>query len=264
MSIRSLLDGTHSNFELLVRDDGDGLDGTEESVKLAAGCDSRVYYHRNPMNLKLSANVNSGIKASRGTFIAICHDHDLYKPTFLEEMRNVLIEYPSATYFHSAIELIDKSGNDTRSHCNDWSTLTKGGDWLKFMLTSLSCPVCGLTMVRRSVYEEFGLYDTQYGFVADVELWMRLASRGDVAYIKHPLIMVRERESDHYLNGMSYQFALAVFSMHWRYASVAYPGREIKPRLNSLRLLAASLGRNAVASGARAARALRYAMLVRG
>ena len=58
---------------------------------------------------------------------------------------------------------------------------------------SLHCPVCALTLVRREAHESYGLYDASYGFISDVEMWMRLSMRGDVAYIDKPLIDVRER-----------------------------------------------------------------------
>src|ERR1700722_6763380 len=46
-SIRSLLNGTFTDFELLVRDDGNETDGTSQAVTEAAGRDARVRYHRN-------------------------------------------------------------------------------------------------------------------------------------------------------------------------------------------------------------------------
>src|SRR5947209_15553564 len=52
-SIESLLKGTWTDFELLVRDDGDGTDGTERAVFAAANGDPRVRYHRNHSNLRM-------------------------------------------------------------------------------------------------------------------------------------------------------------------------------------------------------------------
>jgi hypothetical protein len=52
-------------------------------------------------------------------------------------------------------------------------------------------------MVPRELYERAGLYSPTFGFVADVEMWIRLALIGDVGYIAEPLIQVREREPGH-------------------------------------------------------------------
>src|SRR5438046_910566 len=89
-SIGSLLRGRFSDFELLIRDDGDGNDGCEEAVRAAANGDSRVHYHRNSKNLNMPENLNAGIRISTGKYVAVCHDHDLYKPAFLSSMLRAL------------------------------------------------------------------------------------------------------------------------------------------------------------------------------
>src|SRR5438105_9474762 len=196
-SIRSLLRGTFSDFELLVRDDGDGRDGTEEAVALAAVGDPRVRYHRNPVNLRMPANLNAGIRETRGELIAVCHDHDLYQPNFLASMVETLDRNPSALFVHCGIEIIRQDGVVQRAFVESWPELTPGAAWLNFMLSSLHCPVCALTVVRRQAHEKFGLYDPRMGFISDVEMWMRLSRHGDVAYVSQPLIQVREREAGH-------------------------------------------------------------------
>src|SRR5947209_6295610 len=64
-SIRSLLEGAWTDFELLVRDDGNGSDGTAEAVAAASAGDSRVRYHRNERNLRMPGNLNSGMMEAR-------------------------------------------------------------------------------------------------------------------------------------------------------------------------------------------------------
>jgi glycosyltransferase involved in cell wall biosynthesis len=202
-TIKTLLDGTWTDFELLVRDDGDGNDGTREAVAAAANGDTRVRYHRNERNLGMPGNLNKGIEESRGEFIAVCHDHDLYQPTFIETMAKTLCRHPTALFVHCAIQSISQNDALGRSHIGEWAELTPGPEWLRFMLSSLHCPVCALTLVKREAHERYGLYDPACEFIADVEMWMRLSSHGDVVYVKEPLIRVREREEGHIetLNG---------------------------------------------------------------
>lgn len=225
-TIKTLLDGTWKDFELLVRDDGNGVDGTREAVAESAKGDTRVVYHRNSQNLKMPGNVNEGIKASRGEFIAVCHDHDLYKPTFVETMVSTLRRNPSALFVHCAIETIAQDGAIAHSHIGDWPELTPGAEWLRYMLRSLHCPVCALTIVRREAHERHGLYDLSCGFIADVELWMRLSSCGDVAYVPEPLVQVTEREEGHTetLNGDRWIRVAA--DIHRRFLPSAYDLRQ--------------------------------------
>src|SRR5437867_2492073 len=89
-TIRSLLEGTWKDFELLIRDDGDGCDGAKEAVYAATAGDPRATYHRNHRKLGMPENLNAGIMDSRGELIAVCHDHDLYRPAFIERMVRTL------------------------------------------------------------------------------------------------------------------------------------------------------------------------------
>jgi hypothetical protein len=74
-------------------------------------------------------------------------------------------------------------------------------------------------MVRRSAYEKYGLYDTDYGFVADVEMWMRLASHGDVVYLRDILMSVRAREAGHEYIATNWKAVDNVIRMHQRYVA---------------------------------------------
>jgi glycosyltransferase involved in cell wall biosynthesis len=237
-TIRTLLDGSWTDFELLVRDDGDEADGTAESVTLAARGDERVRYHRNDRNLGMPSNLNEGIKESRGDFIAVCHDHDLYRPNFLEAMVGALRRHPSALFVHCAIESISQNGEIIATHIGDWQELTPGDSWLKFMLRSLNCPVCALTLVRREAHEQYGLYDPSCGFIADVEMWMRLSSHGDVAYLKEPLIQVRDREAGHEASLNGDRDIRMAANIHRRFIPAAYShgGRAFRRLLLELRL----------------------------
>jgi glycosyltransferase involved in cell wall biosynthesis len=226
-TIRCLLHGEWTDFELVVQDDGDGSDGTGEAVAAAARNDPRVLYNRNPQKLGIPGNLNAAIMTSRGEFIAMCHDHDVYKPSFLRRMVETLERHPSALFVHCAIDTITESGKYVQSFINDFSELTPGCDWLKVMLSTLACQVCALTLVRRSAHEKFGLYNPQFDFVSDVELWMRLSTQGDVAYVREPLIQVREREQDHYATNNGVKLVRRTAAIHRLYLPFAYHRQEL-------------------------------------
>jgi glycosyltransferase involved in cell wall biosynthesis len=56
-SIRSILDQTFTDFELVIVDDA-SRDGTEAICREFAAMDARIHYHRNPKNLGGSGNYN--------------------------------------------------------------------------------------------------------------------------------------------------------------------------------------------------------------
>jgi glycosyltransferase involved in cell wall biosynthesis len=226
-TIRSLLGQTFADFELLVRDDGPGDDGTEEAVHAARSGDPRVKYHRNPKNLRMPGNLNAGIADSVGDYIAVCHDHDLYHPDFLDAYVKLLDRCPSALFAHTGIEMVDQEDKPLgQAFVGDFAELTKGADWLAFMLSAFTCPVCALTMVRREAHERHGLYDPAYGFIADVEMWMRLSRHGDVAFAARPLVRVRTREDGHEASVNPWPIYAITFAIHRRYTGALHHGPE--------------------------------------
>src|SRR5207247_7732787 len=117
-------------------------------------------------------------------------------------------------------------GESKHNNINDWPEITTGADWLRFMLQSLNCPVCALTIVRRESHEHYGLYDPSGGFIADVEMWMRLSSHGDVAYVREPLICVREREDQHIESLNGDRWIVTAARIHRRFLQLAYASKH--------------------------------------
>lgn len=66
---------------------------------------------------------------------------------------------------------------------------------LYFKRWRLDSPVWGTVMARRSLYEEMGLFDSRFGFLSDVDMWLRLAENHEVAYVPETLITLPSREA---------------------------------------------------------------------
>lgn len=221
-TLRTLLDQRFGDFELLVRDD-DGEDGTADVV--AALGDPRVRYHRNPERLRMPGNLNGGIRETRGELVLVAHDHDLYDPDLVGRMVEFMDAHPSALFVHTGLLAIGEDGRPTgRSYVADYAPLTPGPRWVDRMLSQVHCPVCADAMVRRVAHERHGLYDPEYGFVADVELWLRLSLQGDVGYLAEPLIHIREREADHEYSGANWELLDTLLQIQRRYHREVFRG----------------------------------------
>ncbi|SIO55336.1 Glycosyltransferase involved in cell wall bisynthesis [Singulisphaera sp. GP187] len=221
-TVHSILDQTCQDFELLVRDDSPD-DETERVV--TAILDPRIRYHRNPERLAMPGNLNSGIADARGRYIAVCHDHDLHDRTRLEKMVRLFGEHEDLAFVHTGISTIREDGTSLGvDHVGDFRRYTPGPEWLRFLLSSFSCPVAADAMVPRSIYERHGLYDPDYGFIADVEMWMRLSLAGGVGFVAEPLSKIREREADHEYLGVNWRVIDSLARIHRRYSPKGYSG----------------------------------------
>lgn len=220
-SIRSILNQSFQDFELLIRDDC-SKDATEEVVR--GFNDPRIRYHRNETNLGMPENLNQGIRASRGEYVVVCHDHDFYNWRLFQKMVLLLDEHLSVGLVHTGIAIIDQEGSGTGvKYISPWPRTSAGRQWLRFMLSSFNCPVCANAMVRRSVHQQLGLYDPDFGFVADVEMWMRVSLAYDIGYIAEPLIQVRERDTGQ-ATGQALRWSNldAIIRIHQRYCRKFY------------------------------------------
>lgn len=123
-AVSSLLAQTYADFELVVVDDASPED---LASVLAEFPDSRIKYHRNPMNLggkNLVANWNRCLELAKGDWFVLASDDDVYHPEFLAEMVELSGKYPSVDIFHSRVSVIDSHGlvRDFTSGCPEWES----------------------------------------------------------------------------------------------------------------------------------------------
>lgn len=189
-SLSSILEQSFEDFELIVSDDC-SPDATEQVVAEFAQQDERVRYRRNETNLGMPGNLNAGISASRGEFIANLHDGDLFDRDLLRLWVTALETCPDAAFVFNAYADMDEDGRVRRMHLHDVPPCMPGHLFLErnfFKSWRFQSPVWGTVMARKSAYEAVGLFDERFGFWSDIDMWMRLAEHFSVAYVSRPLI----------------------------------------------------------------------------
>lgn len=190
--LAGLLSQPLREIEIVVVDDG-SQDNTRDVV--TSFQDERVrYFLRNRTGA--TANVNEALNLSTGPYVLVLHDHDIYDPSMLVEFAAVLDRNPTAAFAFCGYIFVDSEAKaETQRWIHDWPELIDGREFLRsVLLPKINSPILIFSMIRRSFINERFL-DPSVGACADVELWHRLASVADVAYIQRPLIKVRERDS---------------------------------------------------------------------
>ena len=195
-TIESILSQSLEDFELIVCDDA-SQDATEQVGREYEKRDHRVRYRRGVRNLGMPGNLNAGIEASAAEYIANLHDGDLYERTLLEKWSAALDTYPRAAFVFNAYRVTGADGSTVCIFREPLDPCVAGSDLLErifFRRWRFDSPVWGTVMGRRSAYRAVGLFDPRFGFVADVDMWLRLAEKFDVAYIPEPLIVLPSRQ----------------------------------------------------------------------
>jgi glycosyltransferase involved in cell wall biosynthesis len=109
-AIRSILDQTERDFELVVVDDAspENLKEVVDSFR-----DSRLGYQRNEANIggqDLVAAWNHAMTFARAEWCILASDDDIYLPGFLEEMFRLQAKHPRCDLFHCRTVLVDAAG----------------------------------------------------------------------------------------------------------------------------------------------------------
>ncbi|MGA7522937.1 MAG: glycosyltransferase family A protein [Acidobacteriaceae bacterium] len=189
-TIEAILGQTFADFELLICDDC-SPDETERVCRRYENTDARVHYRRRQKNMGMPKNLNEGILASTGDYVANLHDGDMFDPMLLEKWSAALDKYPNAAFVFNAYREVDREGKTVHLWREPLGPCIQGRVLLEeiyFRRWMFDSPVWGTVMCRRSAYLKAGLFDPRFGYVSDVDMWLRLAEENEVAYVAEPLI----------------------------------------------------------------------------
>ncbi|NRB59541.1 MAG: glycosyltransferase family 2 protein [Winogradskyella sp.] len=119
-TIKSVINQTYSNWELLLVDDSSS-DNTFEIAKQEASKDPRIRVFKNNKNEGAAVARNFGTKRAKGDFIAFLDADDLWLPNKLELQLEAL---KKADVCFSSYEWIDTKGNPLNIKVNALESLT--------------------------------------------------------------------------------------------------------------------------------------------
>jgi glycosyltransferase involved in cell wall biosynthesis len=194
--------------EVIISDDCSGDDTEAVANKWRASFPAYTY-RRNAANLYMPGNLNAGVSAATGDYIANLHDADVFHPALLQKWEASLDRHASAGFVFCGVSAGDEAETDegpertqrlNRStvvfqraqrtvYLHDVEPLTDGRVFFEqHLLHATYSIVWGTVMARRDVYKKLLPFDSQFGFISDVDIWMRMCRHYDVAYVREPLI----------------------------------------------------------------------------
>jgi glycosyltransferase involved in cell wall biosynthesis len=194
-SLQSVLWQSLRDVEVIVSDNA-STDDTEEVVRSLR--DPRVVYDRNPENVGLFANLSRCLSLGSGRYRVVLPDDDLMLPGNLERKVAFLERHPTAAMVHSGFRFLDATGNPAGPIVNwarlDEDTLEPGASFVRRSI-ALGGLVCVSSVMLRSEHVAGERFDPDDGPYADMALWLRVASRGDVGFLPEPLSGLRVHEA---------------------------------------------------------------------
>jgi len=200
-SIASALEQSFGDFECLIVDNA----STDKTVdRVLAIEDPRVRLLRNPSNCGPIANHNRCIAHARGTLIQFLHSDDRLLPDCLERLVPAFSDHRVGLAFarrrlessdptlkeaigtlHTPLEPLDHV-NDGKAIVRRYVERGSRGNWIGEPTS---------VMIRRSALQLVGGFDARQKSYSDMELWLRILSRFDAAWVDAEL-SVRVQHED--------------------------------------------------------------------
>jgi glycosyltransferase involved in cell wall biosynthesis len=203
----SILAQTFQDWECIVSDNF-STDGAWEIFQSYAARDSRFKLEQVPRSpLGMYPNWNNCLRRATGEFVYIATSDDTMSPDCLEKMVSALEEHPECGLCQCALEIIDEN---SKLHAYRWKEFAFGRfapEWVETRHVR-PAPVDGLLhcvlqtvytsitqlLIRKRVFDNYGLFETQWGSVADFEWGMRVGFLESCVYVpeflatwrKHP------------------------------------------------------------------------------
>ena len=185
-TLRSVVNQTYQDFELIVVDDG----STDDTSKVMQSFPGAQYIFMEE-NSGVSSARNKGLAHAKGRYICFLDSDDLWDKNklqtqvqWMEENMDCLVCYTDEIWIRRGVRV-----NSMKKHRK------YSGDIFRHCL-----PLCIVSpssaMLRAGLFDEVGNFDESLPACEDYDLWLRIALKCEFHFIKEPLIIKHGGHAD--------------------------------------------------------------------
>lgn len=182
-TIESILLQDYKNIEYIIIDAGSS-DGTVEIIKSFG---DKITYFISESDHGIYDGMNKGIKAASGDLIGILNSDDFYPNNFiLSNVAKTFVNNQCDAVYGDLVYVRDYDKNKIVRYwqAGDYSALKIKNGWM------LPHPTF---FVKKSIYDRFGLYNTELKSAADYEMILKLLYKQNISVKYIPMILVNMR-----------------------------------------------------------------------
>ncbi|MFX4263649.1 glycosyltransferase family 2 protein [Pelotomaculum propionicicum] len=182
-AVDSILKQTYQDFEIIIVDDG-STDNTYEIVKEFN--EKRIKYIKHEKNKGASAARNTGIRESRGKYLAFQDSDDQWLPNKLKRQVEILDNSPNEVgivycgfwRFNNNKKIYYPSGKVIEKEGNVYKSLINGN----FIGTPTA-------IIKKECFNKYGCFDERLPRLQDWELFIRLSKNYEFRFVNEPLVL---------------------------------------------------------------------------
>ncbi len=189
-TLKSVLNQTYTDFEIIVMDDG-STDGTGRIVNSLR--DSRIKYFYKA-NEGLSETRNKGILASAGKYIAFLDHDDIWLPQKLEKEMAILETGDAGLVFSDCY--ISRGGIREKMTYFDRCKPKRGLVFEDLLFDSSNFIPLSTVVMRSDIFKDIGYFKKEFKIGEEYELFLRAAHKYKFDYVDEPLAEYRIHENN--------------------------------------------------------------------
>ena len=190
-AVRSALSQTYRSIEVVVTDNSDTDQLSDMLVSIS---DERIRYVKNSKNIGPILNWRKALDIASGEYCMLLPDDDyLINPFYIEDAIEILtngtinLVIPDCICSYPSKNIIGVSG---------YQGLIKGQDFIR---KGLHIPHIG-NIFRKEISQRFNAFHSNDILWSDIELWMKLMSKGDAYCYKIPSVLYLFHDDNIVLN----------------------------------------------------------------
>lgn len=202
-SILSARAQDYGHLEILIIDDL-SEDGTWEVIKYQANQDKRIRAIRNESNLGLVANWNKCIKEAKGSWVKFLFQDDLMTADCCSKMfqfarhHRLNVVLSKRAFFSKSIndqDTVEPSSSKEFYHNLGKTRVLEASEVARFFTNDflgsnfIGEPIIGL--VNKSIFDNFGTFNSDLRQIADFEFWLRISLNESLGFINETINFFR-------------------------------------------------------------------------
>jgi len=186
-AINSVIKQTITPKEIIIVDNG----STDQTYQMVSSLFPEINYFIEKKR-GVSAARNKGILESKSKWIAFLDSDDAWKPTKLEKQ----MEYSSFNQDKYRIIHTDETWYRNKKFLNQLKKHKKSGGNIFKNSLQLCCISPSSVVLKKQIFEEYGLFDENLEVCEDYDMWIRITSKEEVGFLDSPLVLKYGGHSD--------------------------------------------------------------------
>lgn len=197
-TIESVLNQTFQDFEIIITDDG-SKDNTVNEIKKYS--DPRIKLFVFEENQGACKTLNNCINHSKGKYIAVLSSDDVWELDKLEKQLKFLKNHPEIDAVFTKAKIINEFGSSYTDKKHPYYTIFEQTnrskyEWIRFFFFNGNCLCHPSLLIKKSVYDEVGLYNENLANLPDFDMWTRVCLKLNIYILDEKLVKFRVRDND--------------------------------------------------------------------